>query len=290
MTKRKGIIWDDTGKRGIDMNKSFVNRIWAFVLSLAIFSSVFAFNPTEAKAATNLELNQTYNLTVSGNEHDTLTFQTPGTGYFYVNILVTDVKNGQGESIYGNFMRAVMDLDGQTLMYELVGKSNGMQTSKAYSYAPSHTATISVSADTTMNWTYYYQITVVNVTPKNFETEDNNSAKKADAIKLKQTYNGILNKKYDDEDWFVFKAPNTGSYKFYVQNTDDARTGDFFYATGYKSKHTVDRKNFSYTSFHAGKGWKSSKKIKLKKGAKYYIRITDPLYESIPYRIKVKKA
>ncbi len=290
MTKRKGIIWDDTGKRGIDMNKSFVNRIWAFVLSLAIFSSVFTFNPTKAKAATNLELNQTYNLTVSGNEHDTLTFQTPGTGYFYVNILVTDVKNGQGESIYGNFMSAVMDLDGQTLMYELVGKSNGMQTSKAYSYAPSHTATISVSADTTMNWTYYYQITVVNVTPKNFETEDNNSAKKADAIKLKQTYNGILNKKYDDEDWFVFKAPNTGSYKFYVQNTDDARTGDFFYATGYKSKHTVDRKNFSYTSFHAGKGWKSSKKIKLKKGAKYYIRITDPLYESIPYRIKVKKA
>ncbi len=271
------------------MNKSFVKRIWAFVLALTIFSCGFTFNLKEVKASTNLNLNQTYNLAVGPKSPATLTFQTPKSGYFYVNIVVTDIKNSSGESVYGNYMSAVMSLDGQTLMYELVGRSDGMQSSKAFSYAPSHTATISVSCSEVVPWTYYYQITVVNKTPKNFETEANNSAKKADTLKLKKTYSGILSKKYNDEDWFVFKAPKTGSYKFYVQNTDDARSGDFFYATGYKNKHTVDRKNFPYSSVYAGKGWYYTSKIKLKKGAKYYIRVTDPLYESIPYQIKVKK-
>ncbi len=44
-----------------------------------------------------------------------------------------------------------------------------------------------------------------------------------------------------------------------------------------------------FVSVTGGKGWVKSKKFKLKKGKKYYIKvITNGLY-NIPYQIRVKK-
>jgi hypothetical protein len=280
-------FWAGTGKRYY-MKKGFVTRVKALILALTIFSCSFVCNPKEVKAATNLNLNQVYNFSVTYGSPQTFTFQTPATGYIRVEVTVTDVKDGQGKTAYGNLIDCQASVDNKSILYTLIGRNSGTKASTNYAFAPGKTGTINVSADVSVPWTYYYQIKIVNETPENFEAEDNNTADTANKIKTKKVYNGILNEKNEDADWYVFKAPKTGNYRFFFQNMDDARTGDFFYVQGYKKKNKVDSR-IPYTSVHAGKGWCKSKKIRLKKGKKYYIRISDSLYDSNAYQIKVKK-
>ncbi|WP_408071711.1 hypothetical protein [Butyrivibrio sp. JL13D10] len=267
------------------MKKSFATKVKALVLALSVFSCSFAVNPAEVKAATNLNMNQPYSFTLKTNGSCDFTFQTPASGYFKVDLQVTNCIDNDGKHLTPNPSQLDLSVDNQLLDTDLDGSHS---VSHSYAYAPGKTGSIHVIAGTGYAATYYYKLTVVNETPANFESEDNNTAKAANKIVTKKLYSGILNKKNDDEDWYLFKAPKTGNYKFYIQNTDDAATGDFFYVTGYKSKTKVDKKN-SFKTAHAGKGFLTLKKVKLKKGKKYFIRISSPLYESIPYEIKVKK-
>ncbi len=267
------------------MKKSFVTKVKALIIALAVFSCSFAVNAGDVKAATKLNVNQPYSFKLATNDTCDFTFETPTRGYFKVDLQVTKCIDNEGNSLVPSPTELQLSVDNKLLDADLDGSRI---VTNSYAYAPGKTGSIHLAAGPGFAATYYYNITVVNEIPANFETEDNNSAGKADKITTKKVSRGIINKDNDDEDWYVFKAPKSGNYRFSIRNTDDAAKADFFYVTGYKSKYKVDKKN-SFKTAKAGGGFLNFKKVKLQKGKKYYIRITDPLYESIPYEIKVKK-
>ncbi len=269
------------------MKKGLETKIKALILALTIFTCSFTFGSAEAKAATDMAYNQVYSVVVNRNSHQTLNFQTPSTGYMRVELKVVKTTTPEGEITSANAMDFHVSVDGKTLMYDLVTQEDGVVATRDCAFAPGTQGTVELYCSSLYSWNYYCEVKVVNEVPEGFETEDNDAVGVADPMKIKKVYSGILNDREDD-DWYVFKAPKTGNYIFYVQNTDDSRTGDFFYAQGYKRKNKADSK-FKYTSAHAGKGWIKSKKIRLKKGKKYYVRISNSLYDSTPYEIKVKK-
>lgn len=269
------------------MKKGYWARIRALILALSIFTCSFTFDSKEVKAATNMDYNQVYTVAVSAKSPQTLTFQTPSTGYTRVEVKVSKVTTSDGEVTHGSDMDCGVYVDGKMLMYDLVGQDDGVVATENYAFAPGQEGKVELSCNILYGWIYYCEVKVVNETPANFETEDNDTIASSDSLKVKKVHSGILNDR-DDDDWYVFKAPKAGKYQILVQNTDDSRTGDFFYVQGFKKKNKTDS-NFKYTSAKAGKGWVKSKKISLKKGKKYSVRISDALNKSIPYEIKVKK-
>lgn len=132
----------------------------------------------------------------------------------------------------------------------------------------------------------YKNITKVEAsTLPNFEKESNDVVSKANKIKLKKTYNGIVSGNFE-EDWFVFKAPSTGTYKFSAKNTLPSGTA-IGIMQGYTSKSSIDLS--CYKVMKVGSDWQTSRKIKLRKGQKYYIQMAALGSDSYTYQLKVKK-
>ncbi len=132
----------------------------------------------------------------------------------------------------------------------------------------------------------YKNITKVEAsTLPNFEEESNDVISTANKIKLKNTYNGIVSGNFE-EDWFVFKAPSTGAYKFYAKNTLPSGN-EMGVMQGYTKQNNIDLS--CHKILQIGSNWQASRKIKLRKGQKYYIQMSAVGSDSYTYQLKVKK-
>ncbi|WP_026669880.1 hypothetical protein [Butyrivibrio sp. AE3006] len=267
------------------MKKSFLTGVKAALLSCAFAAAIFAGAKTEAKAATQLNVNQEYFLDFEGrNESYDYQFTSPAKGTTHIEVTLTSLTNKSGEECWGDIYTKMI-YDYRTMWDEYTYTERGMDCSEKFSLNPGKTVQLSIKCGSKEHH-YKVRLKIVNEVPTRFETEYNGSASKADSLKVKKDASGVVTSVDKDVDWYVFKAPKTGYYKFSVVNTEpEGWCG--VHVEGYKSKNKVDSNNCWYS--YQGKGWESSKKIKLKKGKKYYIKISDFGYKSVSYKVRVKK-
>ncbi|WP_408071911.1 hypothetical protein [Butyrivibrio sp. JL13D10] len=270
------------------MRKSFVTKVKALAMALAVFSSVFAANPETAKAESNINLNQLYTISTTGVEKLDYSFQTPQSGYFRVRAAITDYRYLDGGKDVLGSARVKLVYDYTNYLEAYLSDSDGYKTSPNYSLPAGKTVKLSFDCLNT-NRKYTLSFVVETQSPANFEKEYNDTSSKANKIKVKKSYSGIINgDNVNDVDWYVFKAPKTGNYKFSVVNTSEDDWLNYFYVTGYKSKHSPDSK-YPESLVSAGNGWYKSKKIRLKKGKKYYIKINNGSRASSSYIVRATK-
>ncbi|WP_029321596.1 hypothetical protein [Butyrivibrio sp. AE3004] len=248
--------------------------IFAAMMALALT----AISKIEVKAATAIDVNRIYNVTIDGNKHE-YTFTTPKDSITQVEaVLINETSNYDDVEVK-------LLVDYRQYWYGFLFPNNGKQYSDKLVFKPGQEATISLEGGY-KDKQYTVAFRVIGTETANIEKENNNSASTANVIGLKNTYTGILNLADDDVDWFVFKAPKTGKYKFEVVNTETDNWCTFT-AAGYKTKNKEDSKNYQLIS--SGDGWKKTTKIKLKKGKKYYIKLSGSSLKTCPYQIRVKK-
>lgn len=266
------------------MKKSFLTGVKAALISCAFAAAIFAGVKTEAKAATQLNVNQEYNFDLEGrNENYEYQFTSPSKGSTQIEVTLTSLTNKYGEECWGD-VYTKMVYDYRTMWDTYVYTERGMYRSHKFSLNPGVPVQLSIKGGS-KGYHYKVRVRIVNEVPSRFETEYNGTSARADSLKLKKESNGIVTSVDNDVDWYVFKAPKTGYYKFGVVNTVPEDWCSV-HVEGYKSKNKVDSNNCWYS--YQGKGWQYSKKIKLKKGKKYYIKISDG-GASVSYKVKVKK-
>ncbi|MBE5860786.1 MAG: hypothetical protein E7301_11800 [Butyrivibrio sp.] len=259
--------------------KKVFRKIIGLVMAATFAVSAFSVSKIDAKAATSINVNQEYRLTLKYGEVAEYTFTTLSDAVTNVSAAIVG-----GNSFTGAGMKLTVDYCNYDSGYIFPGE--GRRVSENFVFAPGKTATLkfdSVGYGDTVDIAF----TVNCSNPGNLEKESNNSPASATQIKLKKVYNGIVTYEGSDTDWYVFKAPKTGKYKFYAVNTmTDGYT--MVLCEGFKSKTKKDTGFSSYLM--AGSGWAHSKSVKLKKGKKYYIKFSGASYEkSIPVQIRVKK-
>ena len=260
--------------------KKVLNKITGIVLAAVMTMSALAIGKIDAKAATAINVNQEYRVQISYKQTAEYTFTTPSNAITSVNACIVNSDDSYAHAHIGLTVD-YCNYDGMT-----VYTGDGAKKTEDFVFAPGHTATItlsSVSYDDTVTVAF----TVNCTNPGNLEKEKNNYPGAATQIKLKKTYNGMVSYVDSDVDWYVFKAPKTGKYKFYAVNT---MTNGYshVYVKGYKSKTKEDPNFGGY--LNSGAGWSKSKSIKLKKGKRYYIKFSNPSYaDSVPVQIRVKK-
>ncbi|WP_408071699.1 hypothetical protein [Butyrivibrio sp. JL13D10] len=264
--------------------KTIIQKISKVTILFAAALTVIALGKADVKAAEQIQLNQTYTKTLKGNGRFDFTFTTPAKGYFRIETALIKVVNENGKEISGNYTDSKLVIDYKQYWKTTTFLGKGAYASPEFALEPGKTATYSIS-DQYDRYTYTYEFKVVNEVPANFETESNNLAKNADKLaKVKKVYSGVLNSVTSDVDWYVFKAPKTGKYKFEVVDTNTDNWG-YFYAEGFKSKTKQDVK----TMVQSSKGWTKVTTVKLKKGKKYYIKLSDSTGSVRPYQVRVKK-
>jgi hypothetical protein len=274
-------------KRGKSMKK-VLNYCKHIMLTAAIALTVFTVGKTGVKAADvqmgNLNIGEEKIIELVGDNNFYFNFTTPSSGSFKVSVALIGKRNiTTGQTFESGYTYVKLNSNYRDIWSEYTWMDHGIYTSPEFSLGGGKNVTLRIN-DQLNDFGYTYRILIENVRYSNFEKEVNNSASSATKLKNNKSVTGISNK--DNFDWFVFKAPSTGKYKFTAVNTD-AEDGGYFYCVGYKTKNKVDYGKNQY--IWQGRGWTKINTVKLKKGKKYYIRISDPSREGIHYQVKVKK-
>ena len=259
--------------------KKVLKRLTGIVLSAAIALGAFTVNTYEVRAAEVIDGNQEYRIKISDGKEQSFTFSTPSDAMTIVETAV------EGRNQYSP-LKAVLTVDYRNYYSDSIYPGDGKRYSAWFVFKPGQTATLTYSPffndeELDVVFKVYFK------DPGNLEKESNNYASNATKIKLNKTYNGAVCDTDSDVDWYVFKAPSTGKYKFSAVNT---QTSGYSFAKveGFKSKTKKDDR-FEAT-LSAGSGWAKSKTIKLKKGKKYYIKFSNASYgDNIPVQLRVKK-
>ena len=259
--------------------KRVLKKITGMIVAAAVAVSALSVARVDAKAATAINVNQEYRFRLGYEQVAQYTFTTPSDAVTSVSACIV------GGSAYAH---AYFKLTVDYCNYDggFINSGKGATETNEFVFAPGKTATITFDSVTYKD-TVDIAFTVKCTNPGKLEKESNNSVSSATKIQLKKTYNGVVSYVDSDVDWYEFKAPKTGKYKFYAVN---AQTNGYthVYVEGYKS---ITKKDSNFATFlNSGKGWVSSKKIKLKKGKKYYIKFSSATYnDSVPVQLKVKK-
>ena len=259
--------------------KRVFKKITGIIMAATFVVSALSVAKVDDKAATAINVNQEYRFRLSYDQMAQYTFTTPSDAVTSVSACIVG-----GSSYAHAYFKLTVDYCNYDGGFITSGK--GATVTDDFVFAPGKTATITFDSVTYRD-TVDIAFTVNCTNPGNLEKEGNNNVGAATKVKVNKTYNGVVTYVDSDVDWYEFKAPKTGKYKFYAVNTmTNAYTHVF--VEGYKSKTKKDS-NFS-TFLNSGKGWASSKKVKLKKGKKYYIKFSSPSYgNSVPVQLKVKK-
>ena len=266
-------------KRGIYMKK-VLGKITGIVLAAAMTISALSVCKVEVKAAQAINVNQEYRVVINGEEKQEFTFVTPQDAITSIEAVVADANMG----LYSTSLKLTVDYC--NYWSGSIRRGEGKIESQSYVFQPGHTATFSISNGLkSLRSEVVFKINCTHV--DNLEKEGNNAAGTATKIKAGKTYTGVVTKEDSDVDWYVFKAPKTGKYRFYAVNTVTDGSLNNVSIEGFKSKTKKDS-NFSQY-LRAGAGWSKSKAIKLKKGKKYYVRISGAHFRSIPVQLRVKK-
>lgn len=255
-----------------------MKKALSLLLSIVMLVSVFAIGNTSVYAATNIKSNKDYTITFNSRVNKrTLVYTVPnGGGYYYFR--VTAISNG-----LASFEAKANNKKIPTTITDI---GNGVNTAGAYTYAKGTKIKLVLDEDYgfTDDGEYTeYKVRVVYKKSKDFERENNNSKKKANAFNLKARKTGYV---FDgDQDYWVFKAPKKGKYRFYVV---DASEDGAVEADAY-----VGNKRVGYTMAYDGEGSVSLGTTKLKKGTKVYIRVKNYsatfLYGPQRYKVFAKK-
>jgi hypothetical protein len=270
------------------MRKEIKKVCKRIALAAAVFCAVITLGKSDVKAEEhqcgNLTVGQTKTVTLNSktwNDSFYYHFKTPNNGSFRINATLISVK--RGSEVYSHWCDVKATVDYKDIWDTTLWTGSGAKVSPEYAYPAGKDVTFRIN-NINDHYTYTLQITVENVNYSNFEKEGNNVVSSATKLKKNKTVDGIANK--EDTDWYVFKAPKTGKYKFSVVNCDMEDGGWFDYA-GYKTKNKQDYGKSG--SAWQGKGWYKINTVKLKKGKKYYIKISGANRQGIHYQIKVKK-
>ncbi len=250
------------------------------ILKGLLFSAAFAFavitaGKINAKADTAINVNQEYNLVVPRKTGIVATFTIPSDCTIQFEAQLTKP----------NLARAYAQLwvNGTEFDLRYFGYGEGKVQSNKFVFQAGTVGVLRITGNQLFDTAACFKIIATPVA--NVEKENNDSPSSATPIKLKKTYVGTANNN-KDTDWFVFKAPKTGNYKFTVANTQPGGTRSL-YVEGYKNKNKKDRK-FS-VALQTGARY-TSKKIHLKKGKKYYIRFNESVMcFGTTYEIKATK-
>ena len=254
-------------------------------MTAALFAAFAIAGGMKASAAEcSLNVNEEKEFSIIGSDENVIEFKAPKNGAFHIEVVLTDtVKNGKSENYVNVSLTTKMSYNYKT-MWNLgnINRDAGWVKSPEFCLPAGSTVSLNVKGNFN-DCTFKYKVKVVNDGDKYFEKEDNGSAKKATSIKVKKTYSGVINDN-EDVDWFVFKAPKAGKYKFSAVNTEDHHGWTSF--TGYKSKNKADG---NYVGIYNETGWKKIKTVSLKKGQKYYIKVARGYNNNATYKLKVKK-
>lgn len=247
---------------------STLKKYLCSLLLLSMIVGSFSISATGAAAAAKtLEANQEVSGTIFTHERIVYNFVMPKKGYFSFRL-----SNSK------SFLSVSMKVNNKTYEEEVYLSSGELFTSSSYAFKPGTRIEITLDNSYTM---MDYTLCVDVKQKKNFESENNNTRKKADPIKSGKTYTGLIMQ--DDKDWYVFKAPKTGNYKISAVNTTDGQV-DF---STYNGSKKIDS---GY--LHEGKGYQKCFSGKLKKGQKVYVAISySSLYSTkgVFYKIRAKR-
>ncbi|SEM10965.1 hypothetical protein SAMN04487770_12612 [Butyrivibrio sp. ob235] len=261
--------------------KRVLKKVTGIIMAAAFAVSALSVAKVDAKATAAINANQEYKLTLGYDEKAEYTFVTQPDCTTSVTACIVGGSSNTGFA----WMKLTVDYCKYDSVY--VDNEKGAASTGTFVFAPGKTATLTFNSSNVGTAKTIDIAFTVNSTPvSNLEKEGNNSPNSATKIKLNKTYNGVVSYADSDTDWYVFKAPKTGKYKFYVVNAL-IDGGSSVWCHGYKSKTKNDSDFSAYLT--AGDGWKNSKKIKLKKGKKYYIKFSSTGHKAVPVQIRVKK-
>ena len=216
-----------------------------------------------------------------------ITFKAPKKGYFWADMTLINCVDTYDGSDASNICSAGYKLTANYRDYEkysYICIGDGVYKTSEFCFKPNTKVTLKLYGDYTAVFkqylTYTLRLNVRTKSPSRFETEGNNSKSKADKLKLKKAFSGITN--YKDTDYWVFKAPKKGKYKFKFVCTK----GEEFDLLFIKKSKVIDRE---YVKL--GDGW-GKFSVKLKKGQKIYLKAFQDSYWSSnysKYKIKVTR-
>lgn len=237
------------------------------LLAFSMVLGALSMNSTSVKAEETLKANQEVKGTIVKGQSITYNFIMPKKGYFSFHL-----------SNSADFLSVKMQVNYKTWEDEMYLSRDRLFTSSSYAFKPGTKVQITLN-NTYSTMDYTLGVDVKNVA--NFESESNDKKAKADTIKAKKTYTGLIMS--EDTDWYVFKAPKKGKYKISGVVTN-AGAIDF---TTYKGN-----KKMASDDLQEGKGYKTLFSGKLKKGQKIYLKISySNLWgkKGVFYKIKTKK-
>ena len=211
--------------------------------------------PVRVQAADQIKANKWYSGSIAGGHTKEFQLTMPYDGY----VLAEGCDSGSLENLttktainwsgYKNFLSEDLTRKGNKLVLKYSG-SNGTVKS--------------------------YKTRLRVFKKKYFESEKNNSRKKADKIKKGKTYTGFLEE--NDKDWFVFKAPKTGTYNITMQFYEKNAGYDLKAASYVGSKKNASVTVNGKTNVFSGK---------VKKGGRVYVKVSPSLYSGVLYQLKV---
>ncbi len=253
----------------------------------ALFAAITITGGVKASAADyNIGVNQEVKGSFTGNDSNTYNFKAPGKGYFHIEVYFEGGVHENGRTVTGTNVTFKTQMKSEYKNYwndNWIGLSEQKAVSPNYCFRAGQPISLTLSS----SWsdvTFSYKLKIVYTKDKYFEKENNGSASKATSIKKKKTYSGIITDG-DDVDWFVFKAPKAGKYRFMAVNTEEKHCWTAF--TPYISKYKKGISN-AYVAAYSGDGWKNIITVRLKKGQKYYIKVAKGYTDNASYKIKVK--
>ncbi len=271
------------------MKKSFVSRVKAAAMALILAATVFTVGDFDVNAAVQVKLGQTYRPNPKGNnlggEAESYTFTAPANGYFKLDTRLVMCTYFLGGSKTQGSTSVKLESGNKLLWNYSISTGGGEVYSPRFALAAGQTVTLTYGCESDeLGYDYAFKIDAAY--PENFEKEANDKAKNANAIQLKKVYNGLINGGIGDNDWYVFTAPKTANYKITVSNTETENVPCLVQFEGYKTKTKADKKKSGNLTRGTSK---TTKKIRLKKGKKYFIKISTTQGVDVPYSLKVKK-
>ena len=275
-----------------------MRKVVRTMLTLALATVMVLGKGADAKAAgktTELIANQeiTDKLYMNG-ENDPNVYNFTVTNKGYVNFVFTGTGRTE-EGVFtpnsGDWFDYKILANGKEFEHGTVELKGEAYTSDVYSFKEGTVISVQMSTRRNTPAEYFqYSIKVVTTDLKNFETEINDSKKKATNLKAGKAYNAVLNGTNADTDWFVFKAKKAGKYKISMSAKDyrwDTGVQTYIYCTVQKGRKTI------VTNKEVIGGNKAVTLFKgnLKKGQKVYIKAEQgsAAYHSEIYNLKVKK-
>ncbi len=270
------------------MKKGTLKRFLVSAMAVAV---LFAAAPSASSIAANAKsiavksvaANTEYSEMLPGGTSIEYKYTVPSNGYFYITMTPKYCTyNGETSTDTNWWIPYTLKSDNNYKQYESGSAVFYDGTYRSKNYCFSKGTVISFTTDSTSssenNW--YYSLEFHQEKPSNYEVESNADKKKATKVKkVNKNYSGVCNE--SDVDYWMFKAPSSGKYVIKAVDTDDSYSS--FIASAF-----LGYKQISSANCGGNWGYKKVASLKLRKGQKVYIKISDS-YSNPNYKLIVKK-